>query len=179
MKDLEKYVKDNLDQFNEAEPGPDHFEKFRNKFELQGDKGFNLQRSGMMLKIAAAILIFLTIAVFIFDHSINGLRNILIPQTATVVFPADVRDAMQYYSQEASQGIIEINQLAGSGEEAQRLKDMTLNDLRSLDANTSELTRAYRENPDDERITAAIIRNQQMKETIVKNIIQEMNQSKK
>jgi hypothetical protein len=48
-----------------------------------------------------------------------------------------------------------------------------------LDANTSELTKAYRENPDDERITAAIIRNQQMKETITKNMIQQMNQVKK
>lgn len=179
MKDLEKYVKDNLELFNDAEPDPDHFEKFRNKIELQGDRGFNLQRSGMMLKIAAAILIFLMTAVFIFDYSIHGLRNILVPQTIAVVFPADVSDAMQYYSQEASQGMNEINQLAGSGEEARQLKDMALKDMRSLDANTSELTRAYRENPDDERITAAIIRNQQMKETIVKNIIQEMNQTKK
>lgn len=179
MKELEKYVKDNQDLFDDAEPGPDHFRKFRNKLELQENRGFNFQRSGMMLKIAAGILIFLTVAVFIFDYSINGLRNLLVPQTATVVFPADIRDAMQYYSQQASQGIIEINQLAGSGEEAQQLKDMTLKDLRSLDANTSELTKAYRENPDDERITAAIIRNQQMKETITKNMIQQMNQVKK
>ncbi len=179
MKDLEKYVKDNLELFNDAEPEPDHFEKFRNKLELQGNGGYNIQRSGMMLKIAAAILIFLMTAVFIFDYSIHGLRNMLAPQTAAVVFPADVSDAMQYYSQEASQGMNEINQLAGSGEEAQQLKAMASKDLRSLDANTSELTRAYRDNPDDERITAAIIRNQQMKETIIKNIIQEMNQTKK
>jgi len=179
MKDLEKYVQDNLDQFNDAEPGPDHFEKFRNKLELQGNRDYNIQRSGMFIKIAAAILIFLTVAVFIFDHSIHGLRNILVHQTAAVVFPADVSDVMQYYSQEASQGMNEINQLAGSDEEAQQLKDMALKDLRTLDANTSELSRAYRENPDDERITAAIIRNQQMKETIIKNIVQEMSKKKK
>jgi len=179
MKDLEKYIKDNLDQFNDAEPDPDHFERFRNKLELQENRDYTIQRSGMFLKMAAAILIFLTVSVFIFDYSIHGLRNILVPQTAKVIFPADVSDAMQYYSQEASQGISEINQMAGSGEEAQQLKDMALKDLRSLDANTSELTRAYRDNPDDERITAAIIRNQQMKETIIKNIIQEMNQTKK
>lgn len=179
MKDLEKYVTDNLDLFNDAEPGPDHFEKFRNKLEQQDNKGFNLRRSGLMLKAAAVILIFMTIGVFIFDRSIQGLRNFLIPQTATVVLPADVNDALQYYSQQASQGMNEINQLSGSGEDAQQLKNMALKDLRTLDANTSELTRAYRQNPEDDRITAAIIRNQQMKETVMKNIIQEMSKTKK
>jgi hypothetical protein len=174
MKDLEKYVKENLDQFNDAEPDPDHFEKFRNKLEMQDRGDSEIHRSGMMLKIAAVILIFLTVAVFIFDHSIRGLRNMLIPQTANVIFPRDVSDAMQYYSQQASQGVHEINQLAPSGKEAQALKDMTLNDLRALDANTTELTKAYQENPNDERITSAIIRNQQMKETIIKNVIQQM-----
>ena len=179
MEDLEKFVNENRDQFNDAEPGHDHFEKFRNKLELQEHAGFNLKRSGMMLKIAAVILIILTIGAFIFDHSIQGLRNLLIPQTATVVFPVDVNDAMQYYSHQASHGINQINQLAGSGQEAQHLRDMTVNDLRSLDANTAELTRAYQQNPDDERITSAIIRNQQMKETIINNVIQQLNTGKK
>jgi hypothetical protein len=179
MKDLEKYVNENLDQFNDAEPGPDHFERFRAKLELQERVGSKFQQSGLMLKIAAGILIFLTLGVFIFDTSIHGLKNLLNRQTAAVVFPADVSDAMHYYAQQASQGMHEINQLAGNSDEAQQVKEMTLNDLRSLDANTSELTKAYRENPDDERITAAIIRNQQMKETIIQNVIQQLSPGKK
>jgi hypothetical protein len=179
MKELEKYVKENLDLFNDAEPDPDHFEKFRKKLELNSDRDITFHRPGTMLKIAAVILIFLTVTVFIFDHSIHGLRKMLIPETATIVFPADVSDAMQYYSQQATQGMNEIDQLAGSNQKGQQLINMAMNDLKSLDANTSELTKAYRENPDDERITSAIIRNQQMKETVVKNIIQQMNTKRK
>jgi hypothetical protein len=179
MEDLERFVNENLELFNDAEPGADHFEKFRNRLEQEESAGSKMKRSGMMLKIAAVILIIITIGAFIFDRSIHGLRNMLIPQTATVIFPADINDAMQYYSHQASQGMNEINQLAGSGEEARHLRDMTLNDLRSLDANTAELTRAYRQNPDDDRITSAIIRNQQMKETIINNVIQQLNTGKK
>ena len=179
MEDLEKYADENLELFNDAEPDPGHFDRFRSKLEQQENSGIHSGNQGLMLKIAAVILIFLTVAVFIFDHSIHGLKKMLQPQTATIVYPADISDAMQYYSQQASDGIHKINQLAGNEDDAQRLKDMTINDLKALDANTSELEKAYRQNPDDERITAAIIRNQQMKETIINNVIQQMNTGKK
>src|ERR1035438_222498 len=136
MEDLEKYVNENLDQFNDTEPDPGHFEKFRQKLELQSGKNLIPARHGMMLKIAAAILILLTVSMFIFDHSLHGLKSMLRSQTASVVFPADVNDAMQYYSQQASRGMNQINQLAGSGQQGRQLTDMALNDIRSLDANT-------------------------------------------
>jgi hypothetical protein len=179
MEDLEKYADENLELFNDAEPDPGHFDRFRMKLEQQENRVIHTRNQGLMLKIAAAILIFLTVAVFIFDHSIHGLKNMLQPQSAAVIFPADISDAMQYYAQQASDGIHKINQLAGTGEDAQRLKDITINDLKALDVNTSELEKAYRQNPDDERITSAIIRNQQMKETIINNVIQQMNPKSK
>ena len=123
-------------------PDPDHFRKFTNRLELMEEKRFRLYKPGFLLKIAAAVLLFLATSILILDLTIPGLRNRMAPQTASVTFPSDIRDALRYYSQQASEGIHDINRLAASGEEARQLRDMTLNDLRSLDANTAELTKS-------------------------------------
>jgi hypothetical protein len=45
----------------------------------------------------------------------------------------------------------------------------------ALDAGTKELQRSLAENPNDERIQAAIIQNQQMKEGIMNTILSKLN----
>jgi hypothetical protein len=179
MKNLEKIIRDNLDAFNSEEPGPDHFDKFREKLGISEQRTLEFHRSPWALRIAAAILVLLTISVFLFDSSLEKLRNMLTDRTASVVYPAEVNEAMQFYAGQATLGMTELNQLAGSGPEAQKVKAMAENDIRSLDANSAELVKAFRENPNDERITAALIRNQQMKETIVNNMIKQLNLVKK
>ena len=175
MKELEKYIRDNAEAFNDEEPSAGHFERFSRRLERRDNRGFAFLRSQMFIRIAATILIFLTLSIFILDYSFHGLRSVFGKERATVVFPQDVRDAMQYYAMQVSGGITKIHQLAATGEEANRLSAMVMNEMKILDKNTAELTRSYQENPNDDRITTALIRNQQMKETILEKMIEKIN----
>jgi hypothetical protein len=174
MKNLEKFVRDNADDFNDEEPLEGHFDRFRMRLEQRDRKRFPFQVSPLLIRIAATVLIFLTIGIFIFDYSFHGFRNIFGRESATVVFPQDVRDAIQYYQMQVSGGLTKIHQLAATGEEAKRLSVLVKNEMKILDKNTTELERSYKENPNDDRITTALIRNQQMKETIVEKMLQQI-----
>ncbi|MCX6249914.1 MAG: hypothetical protein NTX61_04095 [Bacteroidetes bacterium] len=179
MKELEKFIRENAAVFNDEEPPGDHFERFQRRLEKRDSRGFSFLTSQMFIRIAATILIFLTMSIFIFDYSFHGVKNIFGRESATVVFPQDVRDAIQYYSMQVSGGITKIHQLAASGEEANRLSALVMNEMKILDKNTAELTRSYHLNPNDERITTALIRNQQMKETIVESMIKKIEKQGK
>jgi hypothetical protein len=161
MKELEKYI------------------KFSEKIGHKQDSMPLSGNSSWALKIAAVILVFLTAGVFLFDHSIHEIGNLISKQTSQVVIPTDVSEAMEYYSTQATHGMREIHQVAGSKEQAKELGEMAMNDMKALDANISELEQAYRQNPHDERISDALIRNQQMKKTIVDNMLQKINKEEK
>ncbi len=174
MKDLEKYVNENLKSFDDEEPGEGHLERFRMKLEQKDEVISVFKRSGIAIKIAAVILVFLTAGVFLFDESIHGLKHLIYGQTAAATIPSDVDEALQYYSAQANQGMEKISRLAGSVQEGHRLTEMVQQDLNSLNANSDELRKSFKENPNDERIKAALIRNEQMKKTIVDNVVMKM-----
>ena len=179
MENIEDFIKNNLEDFNSEEPGAGHFEKFRKNLETGELHQMNKGRFRIVMRIAAVVLVLITVSVIIFDPAIHHWKDFSGHRNTTANLPADVRDAMNYYSNQAFRGITEINNLSGTNDEARKISAMAMKDIASLDANTQELTRAYNENPNDERITEALIQNQQMKDNIVKEIIGQLETVRK
>jgi hypothetical protein len=72
----------------------------------------------------------------------------------------------------------EIDELAVSQDEAQRVKQMALLELKALDEFRAELEKEYAKQPDNKRILNALLQNQQQREKILDRILLSMNQVK-
>jgi hypothetical protein len=174
MDKLEKFIEENLEAFDDAEPMAGHFSRFEEKLNKQipiREKRF--ERS-MILKIAAGLLILMTISVFIFDMAKrHSFRNGTGSENAAVLTP-EMKDAIQYYDDAASQKLGMINQLACCGQDTRKVYTMANDEMKSLNASADELKKALAENPGNERIQAAIIQNHQMKEKVMNQVVNKM-----
>jgi len=178
MNDLEKYIRNHRAEFDDAEPDPGHFRRFEERVHLRGVKSINPFNRPFLLKIAALILLLITVSVLVFDLTTRGILNRWNNAQASVEFPQEVKEVIMYYDNQATQQLLEISRLAGSTEEAKKLTTQAMKDVSTLDDNTGELKRAFSENTNQERILTAIIQNQQMKENILTTVITQLNQFK-
>jgi len=179
MVNLEKYFRENRDQFDGAEPTPGHFERFEEKYSKRfGERSIHFDQS-LLLKIAAGILIFLTVSVFLFDFSFHRLRRNLDNENAGTTIPQEIQQAEQYYDNTSSRRLVDISKLACCGQDTKSISSDASEAINSLDKNNEELKKAMSENPNNERIQAALIQNQQMKEKIVENVIKQVSNVKK
>lgn len=178
MDNFEKYFQEHRDEFDDQEPSSGHFQRFEEKYnDAFGEPPVSINRS-LLLKIAAGILILLTVSVFLFDFSFHRLRNMYNEHAGTQV-PSEIQQAEQYYMNSASDRIGQISKLACCGQDTKMISADASESVRDLDNNDAELKKAMAENPNNERIQAAFIQNQQMKKTIVDNVIRQMNRVKK
>lgn len=179
MDDLEKYFREYRDQFDEAEPANGHFERFEEKYNARfGERSLRFDRP-FLLKIAAGILIFLTVSVFLFDFSFHRLRRSQESENPGTLIPAEIQQAEQYFDNTASRRLGDISKLACCGQDTKSISSDASEAINSLDKNEEELKKAMSENPNNERIQAALIQNQQMKEKIVENVIRQVGNVKR
>ena len=172
MRKLEEYVRENRDLFDDMEPDDGHFARFSEKLEAEpGKERFTIRRSSMM-RVAAIILLFITVSVFMFDFALNKWRNDS-PGRGSAL-NSELDDALQYYDSRTSDRLVEFRKLACCGEQQVRLNNMVNGELNALDANSAELKKSLSANPENEMIQAALIKNHQMKETVVENMIQQL-----
>ncbi|MCK9423701.1 MAG: hypothetical protein M0Q38_14005 [Bacteroidales bacterium] len=179
MSDLEKFIKDHREEFDTFEPSPDHFKKFETLLQQQPEvlqPGIN---RFMMLKIAALILVLITVSVFVFDLATKGIRDRLNNRNAGTELPLEVKEVVQYYDIQVAERFGQIQKLASSNEEARMLNSNAIREIQNLDVSTDELKKSLAENPNNERLLAALIQNQQMKEGIMNNIINKLIQAGK
>lgn len=179
MDKLEKYVKEHRDLFEDSEPPAGHFDRFEGKLDSQLDnKGFALNRV-FLLKIAAGLLILLTVTVFLFDIAVRRISKFAQDNISGKELPAELQEAVNYYDDAATIHLGKIQKLACCGQDTRNLYSMASGELDALDANATELKKTLKENPDDERVQSALIRNQKMKETVMNNMISKMKSAKK
>ena len=179
MDNFEKYFHENRDQFDESEPSTGHFERFTAKYNDRfGNQSIRFDRP-LLLKIAAGILIFLTVSVFLFDFSFHRLRGSLEDENAGTLIPPEIQQAEQYFDNTAVRRIGEISKLACCGQDTKTISSDASDAINSVDNNNEDLKKAMAENPNNDRIQAALIQNQQMKERIVENVIRQVSSVKK
>jgi hypothetical protein len=174
MDKLEKFITENHEAFNDAEPLAGHFSRFEEKLNKQiPAPAMRFERS-MFLKIAAGLLILMTVTVFVFDAAKrHSLREGFGSDNSAALSP-EMKDAIQYYDDAASQKLGMIDQLACCGQDTRKVYSMANSELKSLNASADELKKALAENPGNERIQAAIIQNHQMKEKVMNQVVSKM-----
>ena len=172
MDNLEKFIGKNRDLFDDEEPLDGHFERFEERLDQVNsgsDRSFDRY---FMLMIAAGLLILLTISVFIFDFGANRIsRGLSEVNTANV--PNEIQEAINYYDAAASNSLKQINKLACCGQDTKNIYSMANEELKTLNANSEELQRTLQQNP-DERVKAALIQNNMMKEQVINELVNQM-----
>jgi len=178
MDKLDKFISENTGLFDDSEPDHGHFKRFSEKLDQEsGDGAFRIKRN-LMLKIAAVILVFITATVLVFDMGMKRLNKSIETYNAGSGLNNEMQNAMIYYDGLTTNRLGEFNKLACCGEEQVRLNSLVSSELNALDANIAELKQAFIENPDNERLQAALIQNQQMKGQVLDNMISQMKKTK-
>jgi hypothetical protein len=173
MDNLEKYITENRELFDDALPPEGHFSRFESKLDQQNVlPGRSFDRF-FLLKIAAGLLILLTVSVYIFDFAADHLSKSLTGENKAAVVSTEIQDAINYYDDAASTKLGQINKLACCGQDTRNIYKMASTELRSLNANSEELKKMMAKDP-DERIQAAIIENQKMKEKVMSDLVTQM-----
>jgi serine phosphatase RsbU (regulator of sigma subunit) len=178
MKRIEDIIKQNREAFNTEEPGTGHFDKFQKKLQ-ESQEGWSeswFERYNIVLKIAAAVLIFAAITTIIYTDSFTYLKRTFTNEIVAAELPAEVVEVMQYYNVIADKKINQIDDLAVSEAEANRVKEMALKELQMLEDDRNELKAEYTLNPNNERIVNALLLNQQKRAEILDKIINTLNQ---
>jgi hypothetical protein len=177
MDKLEKFIESKRDIFDDHEPSPGHFDRFREKLGMQPETEPREKSRFYFIRVAAVIIVLLTVSVFLFDFAIRWIPGFGGNTASAGELPPDLQEAVSYYNETANTHLGRIQKLACCGQDSHKLYSIASGELTALDANTRELTQTLKEHPDD-RVKAALIRNQQMKETIMKNMIRQMSNAK-
>jgi hypothetical protein len=173
MDKLEKFIMENRELFDDAEPPEGHFDRFEEKLDQQLAPSGIVFDKYFLLKIAAGLLILFTVSVYIFDFAANRLSGSQSGKPRSALVSPEMQDAINYYDDAASTKLGQINKLACCGQDTRKIYSMASAELRSLNANSEELKKTLSENP-DERVQAAIIRNYQMKEKVMNELVEQM-----
>ena len=177
MDKLEKFITKNRESFDDAEPLTGHFSRFEEKLDQQqSHSGFAIDKN-FLLKIAAGLLILLTVSVYIFDFAANRLSKNLSGESRSAIISTEMQDAINYYDDAASAKLGQIDKLACCGQDTRKVHSMANNEMNSLNANSAELQKTLSENPGNERIQAAIIQNHQMKEKVMNQMVSRMKKN--
>ena len=180
MSELEKFIRDHHDEFDTFEPDQGHFQRFEERMnDLEQVVPFQRVNHTNFLKVAAIILVLISVSVAVFDLATRGIRDRIFAQKPDQELPSEIREAIQYYGNRADLKMADLNRLAASQSDGGKLSAAALRELSDLDASTNELKKALGDNPGNERILDAMIRNQQMKEVIIGTMIHQLSKSVK
>ena len=135
MDKLEKFITKNRESFDDAEPLTGHFSRFEEKLDQQqSHSGFAIDKN-FLLKIAAGLLILLTVSVYIFDFAANRLSKNLSGESRSAIISTEMQDAINYYDDAASTKLGQIDKLACCGQDTRKVHSMANNEMNSLNAN--------------------------------------------
>ena len=173
MHDIEKKITDNLPYFNDIEPEQGHKARFTDKLNQNLPVTKKVQLS-MYLKIAAAILLLIATSYIILKYeSKNSLRDE--QYIAKIEYSNELYKVQSYYDELSLSRLTQIDELASSVEEAQRLKSKAIKKMEKLDANLAKIEKEYVKNPQCDKLKAAIVNNKKMKVKVVDNIVEQLD----
>lgn len=173
MEKLEQYIRDNREFFDDEEPASGHISRFEERL-AQEMKVVPITRHRRWMRVAVTVVVLVTAGTIGFDMlSKNVFKSS--DEYASVTFSSDTREALDYYSKLTDERMTEINKIATTCPQGNQLKSQAEKESATFDANSRELTDALKENPGNQRVEAALIRNQQMKEAALNNLILQGN----
>jgi hypothetical protein len=178
MATLDDFIRDHRDAFDDNEPIDGHFDRFAAKLDALPGSMDSHRRRFSMLRVAAVILVMISVSIIIFDLASGALRKQFASRPSDQALPSEIKEALQYYDEQTTRQLAVLDNLTTGSRDAGQISASVLQDVKKLDQSTMELKNTLAENPGDERLQAAIIRNQQMKEKMLSNIITQISLTK-
>ncbi|MBN2481661.1 MAG: hypothetical protein JXB19_07975 [Bacteroidales bacterium] len=166
MKTIDQFIKQNLADFNDANPPEGHFERFAGKLDDLAAKS-NRQFRMMLLRVAALVVFVFLVSLLFFreyrtweDYSSDA---------QIISYNQELLEAERYYSGLLSVYYGKIEELKfqnNAGEKRQVLRD-----LQEMDKQVEMMKEDLRQNPNNELIVHAIISFYQIKIELMDKII--------
>jgi hypothetical protein len=181
MKGIEDIIRKNREAFDSESPSAGHFDKFRSKldhFHSETNSNF-FRKYNIAIKVAAAIVVFVTISTLFYSDKFNSLQFLVSESLAASELPDELKEVMNYYNLITDDKIAQIDKVAISKAESEKVKNMAEAQIQYIDNNIAELEKELIENPNNQRITDAIILNQKKKADLMNRILFIMNQKNK
>ena len=120
MDKLEKFIIENRELFDDAEPPEGHFNRFEEKLDQQHVQPGIVVDKYFLLKIAAGLLILFTVSVYIFDFAADRFSGSLSGKPRSTLVSPEMQDAINYYDDAASTKLGQINKLACCGQDTRK-----------------------------------------------------------
>ena len=174
MHNIEDKICKNIEQFNDAEPQEGHFDRFLDKMEKSESetKKSMLLNFGFLWRVAASLLILLAVAVLY-----NQIEKInLTPNKHTEDLPAEIIEATDYYASLNREKLSTLSEMTAQGEANNEIYQLAIEEVATIDQNSSELRKKYSETR-DERVIDAIITNYRVLGDLLDHIILRVNES--
>jgi hypothetical protein len=175
MGTLETFIRNNRERFDDAEPRAGHAARFEEMLRGQDANVISISRSRTWMRVAAVAVVLVTAGLIGFDLLSGRAFSRGGNNLASVTYTQDTREALDYYSKVTTDRMNEIDRIATDCPQGQQLKTKAVNEMAAFDANHDELAKALKENPGNERMEAAMITNQKLKEEALNNIILQGN----
>lgn len=167
MFDVEKEIKDNLAFFNDNAPDEGHQLRFSQKL----DKELHSSKIKPLLhfwRYAAAVVVLLATSytvMFVMNYDGNH-REI-----TNIVYSKELKIVEDYYDATSDYNLQKINEVAVNEHQAGILKKKAVKEMKKLDANLAMIEKEYAENPDCDKLQAAIVNNKRKKAEVVETIV--------
>lgn len=174
MSKIEEIIRNNPEVFNNSDPTPEHFEKFSKKLSKFNKPERQLFNRSMIVKIAASVLILIAVSVVASYLKINKEGMFFGNQTSAAI-PEELEEVQLYYTSLTTNKIEEIESLAGSPEQAEKLKKLALKEVEEMQASNNALQKTYVEEGKNEKLLNAIANNYRVISKLLDHIINDLN----
>jgi hypothetical protein len=161
---LEDKIRKNSAGYDVHEPPAGH----RERFEARLDAVFHrdeARHTRPWLRYAAGLLILAGMAgllTYIFPGN---------PSTAVAGQNEELRKVAEYYDRLAGEKLSEINQCAPSGEEAEKINELAMQQLMQLEADAGQLMQELETDASNERVYGALVSNYRTRIGILDRIL--------
>jgi hypothetical protein len=166
MKSLEKYIRSNIDSFDEKEPIEGHFDRFRQKME---NRKPNRKVNLFMVAAAAAVAgIILTGTLGLLFNS-SSLRNYNTRELTLSVISPELKEVEDYYQSQINTRYNQINALNKNS--SPELKSEVIKAISDMDLGYYLLKKDLTQNPKQERVVNAMIQQYQVRVDMLDQIL--------
>ena len=171
MKELEEFLREYKDQFDDQEPQEAHFDHFMEKI--------NHQKKRNLFEIIPNFLKVAVIITFVIFSGLIGyqIRNMQANHLGLGTISPEYREVELFYTANINNQLGMLKQFGSfNKEQHQSILD---EELKDMDERYSQLKRELALHPDDDRIIQAMIEYYQVKTNILNRIIEQLYQIKK
>lgn len=174
MNDIDKIIRNNIEDFNKAEPDEGHFERFAAKLKMQKKKKRPFTSFTFMLKAASIAILVALSFLWTYDNLIKPT-----PEKTGISLSEisdEYREVEFYYTQQVNMKYGQIRNMDVFADSTQ--KSMLLKELSDMDSIYAHLQKELKTSPKDKRIINAMIEHYQLKVDVMNQILYQLEQIK-